>query len=68
MTATAISSTWIAEQDATLFELAGTRPEYLVEDDYGPMIDSLCQTLEIDPDTAEPHLDRWLEELCNYFW
>ena len=69
MTATAISSAWIAEQDiATLFELAGTRPEYLVEDDYGPMIDSLCQTLGIDTDTAEPHLDRWLDELCNYFW
>ena len=77
MTATAISSAWIAEQDiATLFELSGTQPDDLAEelgirfgkDDYSPMIESLCRGVGLDPDTAEPHLDRWLEELCNYFW
>tara|TARA_B100001939_G_scaffold24187_1_gene19575 strand:+ start:1613 stop:1846 length:234 start_codon:yes stop_codon:yes gene_type:complete len=77
MTATAISSAWIAEQDLpTLCDLAGIQPANLAielgiklaTDDYSPMIDSLFQTLGIDPDTAEPHLDRWLEELCNYFW
>ena len=77
MTATTLSPSWIAQQDIeTLFDLAGTRADDLVQelginlasDDYSPMIDSLCQSLELDPDTAEPHLDRWLEQLTNYFW
>ena len=77
MTATPLSPSWIAQQDIeTLFDLSGTRADDLAQefgirigkDDYSPMIDSLCQSLGLDADTAEPHLDRWLDQLTNYFW